>query len=281
MTASGMILGMAGAMMGVWIVLGVVVVVVAVGGIARVRKAGRRRAARRRELSAAERTLLNKHVPLFRMLPQENHRKLEGCIGVFLDEISFEACGGLPEVTDEMRLGIAAQACLLLLESGYADFGRLRSVLIYPDAYQTRDEQGSDSVRLGESWQTGSVVLSWKSVVEGARNPEDGRNVVIHEFAHQIDQYDGAADGLPVLKGRGEYKKWAEAFSKSYDLLCERVNAGKRTVLDPYGATNPAEFFAVATETFFEKPVQLQRKHPAVYEELRTFYGLDPMRWTE
>ncbi len=277
--ASGIILGMAAAMAGVWIVLGVVALVLAVGGIARARKAARRREVRARELSASERDLLNKHVPLFRMLPQEHHRKLEGCISVFLDEISFEACGGLPEVTDEMRLGIAVQACLLLVGSGYADFGRLRSVLIYPNAYQTGEEEGSDDVRLGESWQTGSVVLSWQSVVEGARNPEDGRNVVIHEFAHQIDQYDGDADGLPLLKAKGDYRKWAQAFSKSYDLLCERVNAGKRTVLDPYGATNPAEFFAVATETFFEKPVQLQRKHPAVYEELRTFYGLDPMHW--
>jgi Mlc titration factor MtfA (ptsG expression regulator) len=202
-------------------------------------------------------------------------------MSVFLDEISFEACGGLPEVTDQMCLVIAAQACLLLLESGYEDFGRLRSVLIYPDAYQAGDDDGSGDVRLGESWQTGSVVLSWQSVVEGARNPEDGRNVVLHEFAHQIDQFDGDADGLPLLKRKGDYRKWAEAFNVSYELLCERVNAGRKTVLDPYGATNPAEFFAVATETFFEKPKQLQREHAAVYAELRAFYGLDPVTWDD
>jgi hypothetical protein len=219
-------------------------------------------------------------VPLLGKVPGEIRRKLEGVMRVFLDEISFEACGGLPEVTEEMRLAVAGQACLLLLESGYDDFGRLRSVLIYPDAYRgAGDDDGSDEIRLGESWQTGSVVLSWQSVQEGAENTEDGRNVVIHEFAHQIDQYDGDADGLPILKRKGDYRRWAEALSASYDQLCDRVNRGQNTVMDPYGATNPAEFFAVATETFVEKPEQMQREHPDVYDELRQFYGLDPVNW--
>lgn len=268
-------------MTGVWIILGAVAIVLVAGGLHRMLRAGRRREVRAQSLSPEERALVAEHVPLTRQLPEEHRGRLEGQMRVFLDEISFEACGGLPEVTDEMRLVIASQACLLLLESGYEDFGRLRSVLVYPDAYRAREDDGSGDVRLGESWDTGSVVLSWQSVVEGARNSEDGRNVVIHEFAHQIDQYDGEADGLPVLKRRGDYRNWAEAFNKSYDLLCERVNAGKKTVLDPYGATNPAEFFAVATETFFEKPEQLQRKHPAVYGELQSFYGLDPAAWVK
>ena len=123
------------------------------------------------------------------------------------------------------------------------------------------------------------MVLSWRSVAAGAVNPEDGRNVVLHEFAHQLDQANGPADGLPRLKARGDYAQWAEAFRASYDRLCESVNRGRKTVIDPYGATNPAEFFAVATETFFEKPDQLSEAHPDVYEEMAEFYGLDPKAW--
>ncbi|NRB27806.1 MAG: zinc-dependent peptidase, partial [Roseibacillus sp.] len=142
-----------------------------------------------------------------------------------------------------------------------------------------RDEMGVESIRLGESWRNGSVVLSWQSVRQGSRNPEDGRNVVLHEFAHQLDQFDGRADGLPVLKSRGHYPEWAEAMQASYQKLRARVERGARTVLDDYGATNPAEFFAVATETFFEKPRQLMREHQGLYEQLKRFYGLDPLEW--
>ena len=266
-------------MIGVWVVLGVVAVVVLVGGIHRWRKAARRREVLQERLPGDELMRLREQVPILRELPEGVERKLEGIMCVFLDEVGFEACGSLPEVTREMRLVVAAQACLLLLESGYADFGRLRSVLLYPDAYKAGKDHGGETVRLGESWQTGSVVLSWQSVEEGASNTEDGRNVVLHEFAHQIDQYDGDADGLPILKRKGDYRRWARAFTTAFDKLCDRVNRGKKTVMDPYGATNPAEFFAVGTETFFEKPEQMKRAHPDVYEELRLFYGLDPVNW--
>lgn len=275
----GLVIGMS-TYMGVWIILGVVLVVVIAGLVHAWLKARRRRTLAARGLSESERVILMKGVPLIKEVPAEMRDQLEGVMRVFLDEISFEACGGLESVTEEMRVVVAGQACLLLLKSGYGDFGRLRSVLMYPDAYRAAsDEQDSQEVRLGESWQTGSVVLSWQSVEDGAKNTEDGRNVVLHEFAHQIDQYDGDADGLPVLKTKGDYQRWAEAFSRAYDKLCDRVNRSRKTVMDPYGATNPAEFFAVATETFFEKPEQMQRVHPDVYEQLRLFYGLDPVNW--
>ena len=234
---------------------------------------------RARPLPDEHRALLMEEVPIYARLPEEIRQKLDGALQVFLHEISFEACGGLEGITDEMRLVIGSQAVLLLIESGYRDFGQLRSVLVYPDAYRVMDEFGMEDIRLGESWDTGSVVLSWQSVRAGSSNPEDGLNVVLHEFAHQIDQVDGEADGLPILKRRDDYREWAEAFGASFDLLCERVNKGQRTVLDDYGATNPAEFFAVATETFFEKPTQLHREHPDVYDEMRRFYGLDPLSW--
>ena len=138
---------------------------------------------------------------------------------------------------------------------------------------------GVESIRLGESWTSGSVILSWESVRQGTRNDEDGLNVVLHEFAHQLDQFDGLGDGLPVLRKRRDYARWAEVMQTSYANLLKRVKAGRRTILDEYGATNPAEFFAVATETFFEKPDRMNEEHAGLYRELKDFYGLDPLQW--
>src|SRR5262249_55068973 len=135
---------------------------------------------------------------------------------------------------------------------------------------------------LGESWSTGSVVLAWSSILEGATDFEDGQNVVLHEFAHQLDQENGVADGLPVLKGegfletRGRYLAWARVLGAEYERLREASRTGKPTVLDEYRASHPAEFFAVATECFFEKPRQLKQKHPELYDELKQFYQQDP-----
>jgi Mlc titration factor MtfA (ptsG expression regulator) len=254
-------------------------VVILAGWLHSKRRKEARRAVLAMSLDDNSRALLREYMPLFDRVPEEFRPRLEGLMQMFLHELSFEACGDLHEVTEEMRLVISAQACLLLLASGYEDYGRLRSVLVYPDAYRAHDKEEGSSVRLGESWGTGSVVLAWKSVRQGAVNIEDGHNVVLHEFAHQLDQASGAADGLPKLKARGDYQSWAEAFKRSYDVLCDRVNKGQKTVMDPYGATNPAEFFAVATETFFEKPAQLLEDHGDVYRELKRFYGLDPVIW--
>jgi Mlc titration factor MtfA (ptsG expression regulator) len=217
--------------------------------------------------------------PLWVSLPDETREQVEGWIRVFLDEKSFEACGELEEVTERMRLAVAAQACLLIAHRPQDYYERLKSVLLYPGAYQARDEHGESDVRLGESWGTGSVVLGWSSVLQGGRNSEDGHNVVIHEFAHQLDQEDGAADGVPDFEDGDDYGCWSRAFAPSYEAFCERVNRGQRSVLDDYGATNPAEFFAVATETFFEKPKAMKREEPEVYEALVEFYGMDPNEW--
>lgn len=261
------------------VIIVIMVVVLLVGGVHRRMRNRRRGEVRAMLLGEEERALLHEKVPLYARMPVGLQHKLEGLAQGFIHEIGFEPCGHLDEVTPEMQLIIASQACLLLLESGYDHFGRLRSVLIYPDAYQVRDEMGVESIRLGESWRNGSVVLSWESVRQGSRNPEDGRNVVLHEFAHQLDQFDGRADGLPVLKSRSDYPEWTEAMRASYQKLRTRVERGARTVLDDYGATNPAEFFAVATETFFEKPRQLVREHQGLYEQMKRFYGLDPLEW--
>ena len=226
---------------------------------------------------------IERNVPAFRRLPEEDRAALLGHVQVFLDEKSFEGAGGL-EMTDEIRVTVAAQACLLLLRLDDVDYyPRLRSVVVYPSTYVARQEareggvvHEEHSVRLGESWVHGAVVLSWDGVRAGAANPADGQNVVLHEFAHQLDQEDGAADGTPELETRAAYAPWAAVLSEHYLALRRDAKRGRKTVLDDYGAQNEAEFFAVATETFFEKPLQLQRKHPELYDELAAYYGQDP-----
>jgi len=225
------------------------------------------------------RALLARNVPYYRLLPPADRRELEGHIHVFLAEKQFEGLGGL-EMTDEIRVTIAAQACLLLLHRQTNYFPSLRSILVYPHEYVAARTvrlpdgtvmEGVD-VRLGESWHRGQVVLSWDDVLHGAADIRDGRNVVLHEFAHQLDGEGGQVDGVPPLPHRSCYGPWARVFTEEY----LRLQRGRRSVLDDYGATDPAEFFAVATEAFFEKPRQLKTRHPELYEQLACYYEQDP-----
>ena len=164
---------------------------------------------------------------------------------------------------------------------------RLRSILIYPSTYLVNEKAYSGNyvveerrvARLGESWTSDQVVLAWEQVKRDTCNWRDGQNVVVHEFAHQLDQEDGFAEGVPILQRDSDYSIWAIVMTKEYQQLCNDVERGVKTVIDSYGATNPAEFFAVATETFFEKPHQLLKKHPALYQQLQRYYQLDPMQW--
>lgn len=231
--------------------------------------------------------ILERNLPLVARLDEADRAELRRRIQGFLAEKSFEGLGGL-ELTDEIRVTIAGQACLLLLHHGDACYPRLRSVLVYPTTYEAPSQTMSpDGVvtegrqrRLGEAWTMGTVVLAWDSVRGGAADPKDGQNVVLHEFAHQLDMEDRSADGAPILGRRGLYAAWARVLGAEYESLQEAIRKRQRTVMDRYGATNPAEFFAVATETFFEKPRQLKAKHPELYEQLREFYKQDPAGWT-
>lgn len=228
--------------------------------------------------------ILAENVPVYTRIPLELRARLHGHMHIFLNEVNFEGCGGL-ELTEEMRVTIAAQACLLLVGQEAIHYPRLRSVLVYPSTFVaggkgTYGGQFDDeSARLGESWQHGTVVLSWNSVQRGGVNFEDGHNVAIHEFAHQLDQENSAVDGAPILENNSAYKTWARVFQEEYDDFLERVEKGKRTVIDDYGATEPAEFFSTATEAFFEKPDQLAKKRPELFEELRKYYRVDPREW--
>ncbi|AGA27697.1 M90 family metallopeptidase [Singulisphaera acidiphila] len=227
--------------------------------------------------------IIERNVPLYGRLPEPDRRELQGHVLVFLHEKHFEGCGGL-ELTDEIKLTIAAQACLLLLHRETDYYKRLITILVYPSAYMAHGVESlgggvvleGPQARLGEAWTDGVVVLSWDDVLRGAADIQDGQNVVLHEFAHQLDQEDGVADGAPILERRSSYVAWARALGAEYEQLREDEAQQRKTVLDTYGATNPAEFFAVATECFFEKPVQLRKKHPALYEELKEYYRQDP-----
>ena len=228
--------------------------------------------------------ILKDNLPPYQKISPQLQQQLHDYIRIFISEKSFEGCGGL-SLTDEIKVTIAAQACMLLLNRKCDCYPKLYSVLVYPSTYvagirNSLDVHPTDSsVRLGESWNHGAVVLAWDSVKKGAVNFRDGHNVAMHEFAHQLDQEDGRADGAPILEMRSAYSAWSQVFSKEYELLLHKTKKGKKSVMDKYGATDPAEFFAVATETFFEKPAQLKKKHPELYHELQGFYKVDPVEW--
>jgi Mlc titration factor MtfA (ptsG expression regulator) len=243
----------------------------------------RRERLRRRELPAAWVEVIERNVPYYRTLNPQDRRELHGHIQVFLAEKHFEGCGGL-EITDEIRVTIAAQACILLLHRDTDYYARLRTILVYPDTYVAdvgRRVPGGiriegREVRLGESWVAGAIVLSWDAVVRGAADVHDGHNVVFHEFAHQLDAESGGANGAPPLPRRSQYIAWVRVMKAEYEHLLADIARHRDTVLDGYGGTNPAEFFAVATECFFEKSLELRERHPALYEQLRLFYRQDP-----
>jgi hypothetical protein len=260
---------------------------VVVGGLAGPPLAVALRRARvmRRPFPAAWRELLRHRMPLYNRLPARAQLRLKQRIQVLLAEVPFIGCAGLA-VTEEMRVLIAAQAALLLLERGPA-FGNLRQILLYPGHFAARRARaGPDGVvhegrqvMAGESWQQGQVVLGWDAVLEGAADPDDGANVVIHEFAHQLDQETGPANGAPFLGRRGERERWAKVLGDEFAQLRSRLARGEAGLIDPYAATDAAEFFAVVSELFFEKPAALAAGHPALYAEFARCYRQDPRAW--
>lgn len=251
-------------------------------------KRRRRHRLRARPFPATWKSIIARNVPIFRRLPVADQGELLGHIQVFLNEKHFEGCGGL-ELTDEIRVTIAAQACLLLLHRETDYYPELVTILVYPSAYIADEErylgnniweQGEDG-RLGHTGRRmGSLVLAWDEAKRGAADPADGMNLVLHEFAHQLDFEDFETDGAPALATRTEYLSWARVMSREFEALRAADQAGTPTVLDTYGATNPAEFFAVATEAFFERPGALRAKQPELYGELSRFFCQDPVTYS-
>jgi Mlc titration factor MtfA (ptsG expression regulator) len=232
------------------------------------------------------REYLRRRVPYVRSLPADLQLQLKKHIQVFLAEKPIVACDGL-EVTDEMRVTIAAQACLLLLNRRADYFPNLTEILVYPGRFIV-DREVPDGIGLarrdrsvlsGESWSSGQVIVSWVDAVAGAERVDDGYNVVIHEFAHQLDQENGAANGAPFMRSRSRRERWAEVLGQEYAALQSRVAGDEPSLIDAYGATNPAEFFAVVSEVFFERPRELAIEHPGLYAEFSRFYRVNPLSW--
>ncbi|ABV86620.1 zinc-dependent peptidase [Shewanella pealeana] len=250
------------------------------------------RARRRRKLISQQpfphewREILKRRIPFFRTLPADLQLQLKKHIQVFIAEKRFVGCDDL-KITDDIRVTVAAQACLLLLNRTTDFYPRLKEILIYPSVFIVENQQHHGAgvvseqrrVLSGESWQHGRVILSWQTTKHDAAVPDDGSNVVIHEFAHQLDQEDGSANGAPILQHSKDYASWSEVLMQEFQALVRASQYGEHSLFSYYGATNPAEFFAVVSEVFFEQPHDFIALHPALYRELSAFYQLDPVNW--
>lgn len=245
-----------------------------------------RRKALEEPFPAAWRRVLAKNFPIYRRMPADLQLQLRQRIKLFLHQKQFTGCAGL-SITDEIRVSIAASACLLILNRATDVYAGLRYILVYPNAFLVEQEDvdsaGLVTVKpkglLGQSWSNGKIILSWEDVLKGNREFHDGSNVALHEFAHQLDNETGSTNGVPVLSSTKDYEHWASVLKAEFEALRQAVFQGDPTLINAYGATAPAEFFAVVTEVFFEQPKQLAEQHPALFKELKTYYRVDPSDW--
>jgi Mlc titration factor MtfA (ptsG expression regulator) len=246
----------------------------------------RRDAARRTPLPPGVLASIERNVPGLARLPDGLRRRLDGLVNAFLEEKHFFGCNGLT-VTDEIRATIAAQACLLILGRPGSLYDELHSILVYPTPFwvdeEVEDEAGVVSrhrrVLSGQAWDSSRIILSWEDIAETAEYPGAGYNLVLHEFAHYLD---AEGRGLaPAADGTGPrpMDRWAAALGEEFELLLEALERGEHTFLDPYAAEDEAEFFAVATEEYLERPGELLAEHPRLYRLMQDFYGLDPAAW--
>lgn len=228
----------------------------------------------------------------YSLLDTTRQQRVRDFVHVMLQEKDW-AGGNRLIVTDEMRVSIAGQAALLTLgfEKSYY-FDRLQTIIVYPGVYQSRPAESSDlllghlespqsfpDVRSGESWQGGPIVLAWQAVLSEGRRPKCGRSVVIHEFAHHMDSLDGTTDGSPPMTDYKFEKQWFRVTSAEFTRLVQSSQRGERTLLDRYGATNHAEFFAVASECFFTRPHLMAVEHGELFAALERLFGQDPREW--
>ncbi len=236
-------------------------------------------------LSGERRAIVN-DIILCRRLPDDLKEKLYGKIAIFLHEKDFEGCDG-QEINDEVRVTIAALACMLILNNDADFFPKLRTIIVHPHAYYADHRvlvggqivEEEDVGKLGESWGSGSLVLSWTDTLADARRQHGRHNVVLHEFAHQLDQLNGVANGTPALDSQADYELWDRIMGREFETLRRRIKHREYHIIDEYGAENRVEFFAVITELFFCSPTATHEMHPEMYAELMKFYKLDPEQW--
>jgi Mlc titration factor MtfA (ptsG expression regulator) len=238
--------------------------------------------------SASMLAILRQNVPVYQRMSPELQAQMTQLVQQFLYQKKFIGCDGLV-VTEEMRVTIAAQASLLLLNRASRVYPALRTVLLYPGAFQVprRQVDAAGVVTeerqdlLGESWDDGRVVLAWDHVRRAGDGRADGQNVVLHEFAHQLDSESGTTNGAPYLGSQAHYRRWSQVLSRDFAALRHDAMWRQDSVIDHYGATSPAEFFAVVTETFFERPWHMAERHPALYAQFEQYYRVDPRLWQD
>jgi hypothetical protein len=245
----------------------------------------RRRRILARPFPAAWFAALHKALPFFHRLKPGEQQRLLDLIRLFIAGKQFHGCGGLA-IDDEIRVVIAAHACLLLLNRKTAIYPRLQHILVYPaDFIKEEEELHEDgvvsevSVDLhGESWHYGKVILSWDKIEHDITHFRDGENVILHEFAHQLDSEAGGEDGAPELR-QSRRDEWADVMSAEFAALNAAAERDEDTLIDPYGASDPAEFFAVVTEIFFSRPDEMAAEHPRLFAVLHEYYRVDPREW--
>jgi MtfA peptidase len=236
----------------------------------------------------AWRSILHERVGHYEAVGEPEQQKLRDAVQIMLAEREWEGCRGL-ELTDEMRVTIAALAGILILGMENFYFDNVATILVYPNAFVVKEEHAigggaimeGESDRLGEAHHRGPIILSWAEIKENAIAPGYGNNLVFHEFAHQLDMLNGAFDGTPNLQTAQLAQRWSQLMDKEYRRLQQAERRGRETLLDPYGATDPAEFFAVTTECFFDAPRSMQHEYPPLYALFRDYYRQDPATWKD
>lgn len=229
--------------------------------------------------------IIDSHVALYSFLEPNEQGRLRDLLRILIAEKEWEGCRGL-EMTDEIRVTVAAQASMLLLGLRDTYFDNVQTILVYPQAFRVLEQKPvagdvalhGQGERLGEAHLNGPVILSWTDAAEDAAKPGYGQNLVFHEFAHKLDMQNGEADGVPILP-RPLRKRWQSVMAKEFHRLCVAADRDRDTLIDPYGATDEAEFFAVVTEAFFDQPLALREQHPKLYELLRDYYRVEPAAW--
>ena len=230
--------------------------------------------------------IIRRNVAHYCMLEDAERAKLRGLIQVFISEKNWEGAGGL-ELDDEIRVTISAQACLLILDLPHNYYRNVQSIVVYPSTVVPPQRKPGffetalapvdmEQPILGQAFLQGPVIIIWDAALRGSRHPELGHNVIYHEFAHKLDMLNGAADGTPPLHSRAEYRDWVRICSHEYQRLRRDVSMGRKSFLHSYGATSEAEFFAVATEQFFDQPKRMLDQAPDLYRVLQEYYRQDP-----
>ncbi len=254
-------------------------------GLAMLVPGWRLRHALAKPMPPAWQAILQRHVAAYRRMPPGLQHQLHKLVQHFLHTKKFIGCEG-QVIDDEVRVTIAGHACMLLLGRPHRVFPGLHTVLVYPGAFLVpRKEVDAAGVvtqtrqgLLGESWGDGRVILSWDHVPRAAE-AGGGHNVVLHEFAHQLDSESGSNNGAPLLGRPDHYRRWAAVLSRDFEALQRAAMFNQQGVLDHYGASSPAEFFAVATESFFENPHPMADQHAELYEQFMAYYRVDPRTW--